>query len=143
MDPFKIFDFLTPPPTATGAEITTWHNKVAGMITIIILAFPAMFWLVNSTYLPKAEAQTVNERVAKDILTLQTDVKQLVADGRTRDLANLREQLLDIQLKLCRAPAASELRDLLLQSLGQLRSTYIAKAGSEFPIIPCSELQGL
>ena len=157
MRPLSIFQFLTP---KDAESIPVWRERLAGTITLVVLAVALTWWALWSPtemrwrFITAANAEETHEAlmqdigeikkelasVGKDIGTLTENDEARAEREKQREIREVRSALLDLQLKACQAEGA--LRVALNQQVGELRSDYMALTGNEFPSTPCNELIG-
>jgi hypothetical protein len=146
MDILKIFDWMTP-ADETPTSLQKWRYKVAASLSLLfLLLMGAPVWM-ELRFVDEAKSQEAHEAVQRDLSEIKGSVDALVKTDkertereRLRDIRDIRESILSLQTRACRSEG--ELRTVLSEQVGSLRSQYRELAGEEFPLLTCPELLG-
>jgi len=146
MNPFDLFNSLTPDPHATPTELNRWRNKIAMVLFLLVLGMTGAPWIAEWRYAKADELGRVHEEIRQEIQGIKGSIDNLSKSYEQKDKAReerekaeavreIRRQIYSTQKDACAAEGM--IRELLLQQVQELRSDYMALTGTEYPDIAC------
>jgi Skp family chaperone for outer membrane proteins len=148
-DPLNLFNFIIP-TEETPEKLRVWRVKVAFLFLLAFFLISILPFLAENRYANAQEADKVHQEITKELSGVKGEIRKLnesytkseeerKEQERLRAIRDLRTQLYQTQKEACLQ--SGRLRDVLMQTLEELRSDFMLLTGSEYPTLSCGNFR--
>lgn len=133
--------FFTAKDNADPIKLASWRERVALSLAAIVLLFMLAPVGIEFRYVDKAEAEEAHAVIENRLQGVEDQLMTLSDQAKAAAIRDTRIQIWELRERACMS--TGELRTVLNGQVNDLRTSYRALTGEEFPVIPCIELVGV